>query len=810
MERPMSPTATSEQHRDTRSFEFDLAGMTCASCVRRVDRALRTVAGVAEIDVNLVTQRATVRLVSETAHGDADTSDTMRDLTAAVEAAGYEVLGAHEASASRAAEVPDAAPSQSGSLEHGPVPASVDPPATDPATERAAARDAAAAAEDAGLRRDLLRAALLTAPLVVLAMSHGAWAWAEGPGGRWAQLALATPVVFGPGARFMRLAWRALRHRSADMNTLVSLGALAAWGYSTVALLALELSGHAAHAHGVHLYFEAAGAIITFVLLGKLLEARARRRLSEAVRGLHALAPTRARRRAQGHEEEVPLGSLRAGDEVLVRPGERIPVDGVVLAGESAVDEALLSGESLPVDKRAGSSVFGGTLNQSGALVVRSTGVGADSAVARIAAAVEAAQGSRAPIARLADRVSAVFVPIVLALAALTFVVWGLVQPDAAGIATALERAVAVLVIACPCALGLATPAAVAVGTGRGAELGVLFKGGGALESAARIDTVFLDKTGTLTMGRPELVDVVPHADVEPSRLLQLAAGVERASEHPLARAIVDGAAAAGLQAVAAAGFESRAGAGVEGTSAGVRVRAGTAAWLAAGGVDVSPLAARAAALAERGRTPVFVAFDGELAGLLTLSDRPAPDARRAVEALRARGARVVMLTGDRDGAARAIAAEVGIDEVHAELLPEDKARVVTAERAAGQRVAMVGDGVNDAPALAAADVGVALGHGTDLASAAADVALLHGGIATLPRAFALAEATLRTIRRNLGWAFAYNVLGIPLAAGALLPWTGWALSPMFAGAAMSLSSVSVLASSLWLRRFARGSTNQA
>jgi len=488
-----------------------------------------------------------------------------------------------------------------------------------------------------------------------------------------------------------------------------------------------------------------------------------------------------------------------------------------------------LSGESLPVEKRVGDEVVGGSLNQSGALVVRIARTGEDTVLARIAAAVEDAQGSRAPIARLADRVSAVFVPVVLGIAAVTFAAWLVFGGGDAPFATALERAVAVLVIACPCALGLATPAAVAVGTGRGAELGVLFKGGAVLEAAARVDTVFVDKTGTLTEGRPTLVDIVPApGGFDEARFLRLAASVERSSEHPLARAIVAGAEARGLDVPPCTEFRATAGAGAEGrvvdasielpialpmesrsdtpgdALVGTLVRVGTRAWLAAAGIDAGPLDERAEALARLGRTPVFVAFDGALAGLVTLADRPAAGAADTVRALAAEGLTVVMLTGDRRGTAEAVAREVGLTHFEAELRPEDKARLVAEARARGARVAMVGDGVNDAAALAAADVGIAMGEGTDIALAAADIALMGGGIRSLERALALARATLATIRRNLVWAFVYNVIGIPIAAGVLAPWTGWSLSPMFASAAMSLSSVSVLLSSLTLKRFGR------
>jgi Cu+-exporting ATPase len=766
------------------SVELELTGMTCASCVARIDKALRAVPGVAEANVNLATKRATVAVERGVAG--------VVELTAAIERAGYGVL---------AARVEHAAPATPLRSTKEPNGESRSAARADARASAAALREEADTSERNGLVRDVLLSAALTAPLLVLAMSHGAWPWTESTAGRWLQLALATLVVFGPGARFLALAWRALRARSADMHTLVSLGVLAAWGYSLVALVAPEAFPHT-HGAVPHLYFEAAATIVTFVLLGKLLEARARGHLGDAVRGLHALVPRTARLRVGKREEDVPLARLRPGDEVLVRPGERVPSDGVIVEGESAVDESLLSGESLPVEKHVGDEVVGGALNQSGALVVRIARTGEDTVLARIAAAVEDAQGSRAPIARLADQVSAVFVPVVLGIAVVTFVLWLALGGGDAPFATALERAVAVLVIACPCALGLATPAAVAVGTGRGAELGVLFKGGGVIEAAARIDTVFVDKTGTLTEGRPALADVVALGATDEAQLLRFAAAVERSSEHPLARAIVTGAEAHGLDVPRATSFEATAGQGVEGHVEGTRVRVGTRAWLAAGGIDAAPLEARAEELARLGRTPVFVGLDGVLAGLVTLADRPAAGAADTVRALLADGLDVVMLTGDRRGTAEAVAREIGVTRVEAELRPEDKARLVAEARARGARVLMVGDGVNDAAALAAADVGVAMGEGTDIALAAADIALLGGGIRSLERALALARATLATIRRNLGWAFVYNVVGIPIAAGALAPWTGWSLSPMFASAAMSLSSVSVLLSSLTLKRF--------
>jgi Cu+-exporting ATPase len=746
--------------------ELTITGMTCAACVRRIEKAVRAVPGVNEATVNLVTQRASIRF---------DPAATQESaLVAAIENAGYGVV----------------------------------PPAPAVAAKQPARADVLAEAEEReqrAIRRDFAIAAVMTVPLLVLAMSHGLIPGSDAPIGRWVQFLLATPIVFGPGMRFLRLAWAALRHRSADMNTLVSMGVLSAWGYSTVALTMPQLFPHAAHGVLPHLYFEAAAGILSFVLLGKLLETRARKRLSDAVRGLVALVPKTARRvNTDGTTTDVAVDSLAVGDHVLVRPGERVPTDGKVIRGTSAVDESMLTGESMPVDKREASPVFGGTLNQSGALTFEVTRTGADTALARIVEAVEQAQGSRAPIARLADVVSGYFVPVVIGIATIALLAWFAIEPSADGFAIAVERFVAVLMIACPCALGLATPAAVAVGTGRGAELGILIKGGAVLESASRVDTVLLDKTGTVTEGKPTLTDVIDVSGRGELELLALVAAVERQSEHPLAHAIVAGAAARGAETRQAAQFVMEPGAGVEAVVSRLTVRIGTSAWLGKAGISTASLDAAADALAGRGRTPSFVAIDGQLAGIVAIADRPTAEAKQAIAEMKDMGIEIAMVTGDRDATARAVAAELGIDRVFAEVRPEDKARIVADERARGRTVAMVGDGINDAPALAGAHVGVAVGTGTDIAVAAADIALLRGGIGSLPRALRLARATLRTIRQNLFWAFIFNVIGIPVAAGALYAATGWLLSPILASAAMSLSSVSVLTNSLRLRRFAR------
>ncbi len=749
---------------DPTRVQLAVLGMTCAACVGRIERVLGRAPGVLDARVNLATQHATI---------DYDPAATAPEaLAEAIRGAGY--------------EVPD-------------VPAAGEAPPD--AASRLARIDAAEESDARRDRRDLIVAAALAVPLLVVGMSHGAIPGTAGAAGRYLQLALATAVVFGPGRRFLRLAVAALRHRSADMNVLVALGALTAWGWSAAVTFVPRLLPHGEHGH-VPVYFEAAGAIVAFMLLGKALERRARRRLGDAVRGLVALQPPSATRLRGGVELEVTVGSLLPGDRVRVRPGQRVPTDGTVVEGQAAVDESMLTGESVPVERGPGDPVQGGTLVEGGSLVIEVTRRGAESAVARIVDAVSEAQGTRAPIARLADRVSAVFVPAVVALAALTFAVWMLLPHGPDGLAAAVEHFVAVLVIACPCALGLATPAAVAVGTSRAAALGLLVKGGEALERASKIDQVLFDKTGTLTLGRMALARVVPTGGRDEDELLALAAAAEAGSEHPVARAIVASATARGLTAVAATDFTATPGGGVRARVGASRVCVGTARWLASQGVAADALESAAADAADRGETPVFVAIDGAVAGLVTVADTVRPEAAATVAALTAMGVSVAIATGDRRATALTVACAVGVGEVHAEVRPEEKAALVARLRAAGRTVAMVGDGVNDAPALAAADLGVAMGGGADVAAAAADVTILRGGVGAVPTALALARATLRTIRQNLFWAFVYNLVGIPLAAGLLEPVTGWSLSPVFASAAMSLSSVSVLLNSLRLRRW--------
>lgn len=730
--------------------EIPISGMSCAACVMRVEKAIAKVPGVERAEVDLVGRSARVR-------GDA----SPEALTAAIEAAGYEVPELSRGAGAR---------------------------------ERAATLEAQEDAEARGLDRDLRWALLLGLPVLIVAMAHGLVP--AHPAIAWGQALLTSAVVFGPGRRFLSGAMKALSARSADMSTLVAVGVLSAWGYSLAVLV--PAGEHAGH---VHLYFEAAAAIVMFVLVGRRLEARARRRLSAAVRGLALLVPERAVRLVDGAEHEVTLASLERGDVVRVRPGGRIPVDGRVVAGGAAVDESALTGESVPVDKAIGDLVRQGTLASAGTLDVEVAEAGEATALGRVLDSVERARGDKAPVARLADKVASIFVPIVIGIALVTFLVH---LAAGAELSLALERFVTVLVIACPCALGLATPAAVAVGAGRAAELGILVRGGATLEALARVEVVFADKTGTLTAGRPEVIGTdALEGDAE--RVLALAAAAERGSEHPLGRAIA--ATAAGPETHEVTGFGAEVSGGVRALVDGHEVHVGSAAFLASRGVDPSPLSTLAAARATAGATPVHVAIDGLPAGIIGLRDEPLPEARATVAALHRQGVRVVGLSGDRPEVAHAIASALGLDAMHAGLAPGDKVAHIEAARRDGRVVAMIGDGVNDAPALTAADVAIAVPRGTDIAAHSADVVLSRHGLADLPTAIALARRTLRVIRENLFWAFIYNTLGIPLAAGVFAPLLGWELTPVIASMAMALSSFSVVLNALRLRRFRRTST---
>ncbi|HEU4383334.1 MAG TPA: heavy metal translocating P-type ATPase [Anaeromyxobacteraceae bacterium] len=618
------------------------------------------------------------------------------------------------------------------------------------------------------------------------------------------QLALSAPVVLWGGWPFLERAWVSIRTWRLNMFTLIGLGTGAAWIFSAVAaLLPPEAFPAAFRGHGgaVPVYFESAAVIVELVLLGQVLELRARHRVSGALRALLGLAPRTARRLSgTGGEEDVPLSDVQPGDRLRVRPGEKVPVDGVVVSGASSVDESMITGEPIPLEKREGDRVTGGTVNGSGSFVMRAERVGKDTLLAQIVRMVGEAQRSRAPIQRLADSVSAWFVPAVVAVAAAAFLAWGLLGPEPR-LAHALVSAVSVLIIACPCALGLATPMSIMVGTGRGATAGVLVKNAEALEVLEKVQVLLLDKTGTLTLGKPRLGQALSLAPAGENEMLRLAAGLERGSEHPLAAAVLAGARERGLAVPEHADFRSVAGKGVLGTVEGRAVVLGNSALFGELGIDPGPLAAEAERVRAAGGTALLVAVDGKAAGLLEVKDPVKPGAREAVAALRREGVHAVMVTGDHATTAGAVAREVGVEEVVAGVLPAGKAEVVAAWRRKGLRVAFAGDGVNDAPALAAADVGIAMGTGTDVAMESAGLTLVKGDLEALVRARRLSRAVMRNIRQNLFWAFAYNAVLVPVAAGVLYPWLGLLLSPMIASAAMSVSSVTVIGNALRLRR---------
>jgi len=619
------------------------------------------------------------------------------------------------------------------------------------------------------------------------------------------QLALATPVVLWAGWPFFARGWQSLRSRHLNMFTLIAMGTGVAWGFSVIATLAPAAFPAAFRGMDgvVPVYFEAAAVITVLVLLGQVLELRARAQTSGAIRALLGLAPKTARRiAANGQDEEVPLAAIVVGDRLRIRPGEKVPVDGVVEEGRSSLDEAMVTGESMPVTRTIGATVIGGTINQSGALVIRAEKVGRDTMLARIVQMVADAQRSRAPIQRLADRVAGWFVPIVLLIAVIAFAAWGIWGP-APRLAHGLIAAVSVLIIACPCALGLAMPMSIMVGVGRGARFGVLIRNAEALERLEKVDTLVVDKTGTLTEGHPSVTAIVPAAGFDEDALLRLAAGVERASEHPLALAIVTAATARGIAIPDVTGFDAPAGKGAIGTVDGKRVMLGNAAFLTERGIDTAALAPRADALRRDGATAIFLGVDDAAAGIVAIADAIRPTTAAAIAALRADGIRIVMLTGDNRVTAEAVGRRLGIDEVAAEVLPDQKSAVVARLRGERRIVAMAGDGVNDAPALAAADVGIAMGSGTDVAIESAGVTLLTGDLNGIVRARRLSAATMRNIRQNLFFAFVYNAAGVPIAAGLLYPLFGVLLSPILAAAAMTLSSVSVVSNALRLNRIA-------
>ena len=740
----MNTTATLPGRLDVNeaSLSLEVDGMTCASCVARVEKALKKTPGVVGAEVNLATEKAEVRFVGR--------PQEMQDqLLAAIEKAGYKAavpVPEESAEPARAAALPDWWP--------------------------------------------VALSAALSLPLILpmVAMLFGVDVALPG----WWQLALATPVQFWLGARFYRSAWKAVKARAGNMDLLVALGTSAGYGLSVYLLITgLE---HQGHGEAPHLYFEASAVVITLVLLGKWLETRAKRQTTEAIRALNALRPDTARVRRDGKEVEVPASRVAVGDVVVVRPGERVPVDGEVIEGSTHVDESLITGESLPVARRGGDKVVGGSVNGEGLFAARATAVGAESTLSRIARMVESAQAKKAPIQRLVDQVSEVFVPVVLGLAALTLIGWGVVTGDWE---RAILNAVAVLVIACPCALGLATPTAIMAGTGVAARRGILIKDAEALEVAHKVQVVAFDKTGTLTEGRPRLV-AFEAADGDAGGLLKAAAGVQSGSEHPLAKAVLEAAAKQWLSIAPAREAHAVAGRGMSAVVDGRELRLGSTRWMRELGVDLSPLAQRAAQLEGEGRTVSWLADatpPARLLGLLAFGDEPKATAKQAVEVLHAQGVKSAMVSGDNRGAANAIARELGIDEVRAEVLPQDKAAIVAELKAAGATVAMVGDGINDAPALAAADVGFSMSTGTEVAMHAAGVTLMRGDPRLVADAIDISRRTYAKIRQNLFWAFVYNVVGIPLAAFGLL-------NPMLAGAAMAFSSVSVVTNALALRRW--------
>ncbi|RWQ67881.1 heavy metal translocating P-type ATPase [Mesorhizobium sp.] len=648
--------------------------------------------------------------------------------------------------------------------------------------------------------------AVLSVPLLIFAMAPMLGltfsAFIEDSAKVWVELALASPVVLWAAFPFFHRGWDSVLNRSPNMWTLISLGVGAAYLYSVVATLFPDIFPHQFRGHGgtVPVYFEAAAVIVALVFLGQVLELRAREKTGSAIRALLDLAPKTARLIGEdGSENDVPLDTVKVGDRLRIRPGDAVPVDGIVLDGRSSIDESMLSGEPLPVEKTEGDPLTGGTLNKNGSLIMRAERIGAETTLARIVELVAKAQRSRAPIQGLADRVSFYFVPAVVVVAIVAFIAWAIFGPQPSLI-FAIVSAVSVLIIACPCALGLATPMSIMTATGRGAHAGVLIKDAEALERFASVDTLIVDKTGTLTEGRPRLTDVVAAEGVTEDDLLALAAGLEKGSEHPLAEAIVEGARERGVEIPDAGGFEAVTGKGVSGTVSGKKVALGNAAMMADLGIDIASVSTSAEALQAAGKTAMFVAVGNKLAGIVAVADPIKATTSEAIKALHERGLRIIMATGDNERTAKAIASKLGIDEVRAGLLPEQKSALVEELRARGAGVAMAGDGVNDAPALAAADVGIAMGTGADVAVESAGITLVKGDLNGIVRARTLAQATIRNIRQNLFFAFLYNVLGVPVAAGVLYPLTGTLLSPMLAAAAMSLSSVSVITNALRLR----------
>jgi P-type Cu+ transporter len=729
-----------------------VTGMTCAACQSRVQRTLQKASGVSDATVNLMMGTATVTYDPATTKPEA--------LVAAIEAAGY------------GAELPRSERS---------------------AFEEQEARDQATAEEFHELKwKAIVSGVIGAAAMAAMPFMHGR-VWMS-----WVLLVVTAVLMATAGRHFYVRAWQAFTHHSADMNTLVALGTGAAFVYSVIATMAPGF--FTAGGVSADVYYEAVILIIAFILTGNAFEARAKRNTAAALRSLVQLQPKTAWVLRNLVEQDIPVELVEVNDLVVVRPGERIPVDGVVQKGETAVDESMLTGESLPVAKKVGDRVIGGTINRTGSFRFTATTLGETSMLAQIVKLMRDAQGSRAPIQALADRISSVFVPIVIAIAIVTFAVWAIAAGDGA-LVKAFAAAVTVLIIACPCAMGLAVPTAVMVSTGKGAELGVLIKGGEALQRAGDVSTIVLDKTGTVTEGRPTVTDIVLTAGHDEATVLAKTAALESLSEHPLAEAIVQSAKSRGLKQGQVEGFASVTGKGIVGIVDGTAMSVGNAALMADYSIDVRALAGDVERLSDAGRTPMYVAMDGTLAGLVAVADPIKETSRKAIQRMQAMGLNVVMLTGDTERTAKAIAREAGIDTVVAGVLPDEKVAEVKRLQAAGQVVAMVGDGINDAPALAQADVGMAIGTGTDIAAEAADVVLMRGDLGAAAQAIELSRRTMTTMKQNLFWAFIYNVIGIPIAAGVLYPTFGLLLTPVLASAAMAFSSVSVVTNSLRLRR---------
>ncbi|PQV62820.1 Cu+-exporting ATPase [Abditibacterium utsteinense] len=764
----------------SQSADLPLLGMHCSACAVRIEKALNRAPGVETANVNFATTRATVSF---------DPAQTdLKKLREAVQKAGYDAI------------VLDSTKNEGET-------------ATKSGQTLQDAENAARESEYADQKKRFLVALVLTIPVAIVSMGGHLFPALERlfnfPGRTYFELALTTPVLFWAGREFFTGAWAAAKHRAADMNTLVAIGTLAAYLYSLVSTFAPQLLQTPMSGSGVldsnmvmtmpPVYYEVAAIVITLILMGRLLEARARAQTGSAIRALMGLQAKVARIERDGREMEVPLDDVRVGDIVLVRPGEKIPVDGEVVSGESSVDESMLTGEPLPVKKAAGDTVIGATLNTSGSFRFKATKVGDETVLQGIVRLVQQAQGSKAPIQKLADTVAGVFVPIVIVLAILSFMIWFVAAPTESRLTLALLTSVSILVIACPCALGLATPTAIMVGTGRGAQNGILIKGGEALETAHRLTSIVLDKTGTITLGQPTVTDIVTQG-IDESELLRLVASAESGSEHPLGEAIVRAAKTKGLILSPVEKFNALAGHGIEASVEGRQILIGNAKLLRERGI--TPDEDTSSRLADEAKTPVFVALDGQFAGIVAVADPIKNGAREAIERLHRLGLEVTMLSGDNRRTAEAIAKQVGIERIFAEVLPGGKADKIKELQAEGKIVAMVGDGINDAPALAQANVGIAMGTGTDVALEAADITLIKGDLNGVANSIALSKATVANIKQNLFFAFIYNVLGIPIAAGLLYPFTGWLLSPILASLAMALSSVSVVSNALRLRGF--------